>query len=287
MPHRMLLAAGLTLALLAAPLAALRQGGQPAAKKDPRILWSVPTKSPSYGSGAAGDIDGDGKPELLVSTKNFARALRLGTDGLKVVDQANGASSSSQVKGAITLDVDGDGTNEVALFDGVKNNVTILRRNETGVFEIAARTEVGDLDLQAMFASDVNGDGRADVLLAGKNLFAVLHTGGTERELTELSAYESPARNARLSDVAVGDLNGDGRPDVVALDAGNRSLRVLSYDPEKGFDEKISWRVHEKKMHENSRDAGGAREVLVTDLNGDGLDDIAIIIHDRLLVYLQ
>ena len=87
--------------------------------------------------------------------------------------------------------------------------------------------------------------------------------------------------------MAVGDLNGDGRPDVAAIDAGNRSLRVLSYDAKLGLAERISWRVYEKKMHENSRNSGGAREILIADLNGDGSDDIAIIIHDRLLVYLQ
>ena len=86
----------------------------------------------------------------------------------------------------------------------------------------------------------------------------------------------------------MGDLNGDGRPDVAALDSGNRGMQVFSYDSKKGFGEELSWKIYEKKMHqERRRTRAGAHGVLVADLDGDGLDDVAVLVHDRLIVYPQ
>src|SRR5215510_1328816 len=71
------IAMGLTSALAAQttqPAAATVPATQSAAKAprrqpdDPRILWTVSTDAPSFGSAAAGDIDGDGKPEIVFGT---------------------------------------------------------------------------------------------------------------------------------------------------------------------------------------------------------------------------
>jgi len=243
----------------------------------------------SRGAVNAGDIDGDEKPELLVATKNYARALALAGSGkLKVMDQANGATPRSQIKGVVALDLDGDGKAEIALFDRDKQAVTLLQRNKAGVFEVMANLEVGKLEYQAMFARDCNGDGRKDLVLFGKNRFGVLYAQGRDHELKELFTFESRIRDAYLSTFAVGDLNGDGEKDLLILDQRNRALQVLSYDPQKGFKPRIRWKIYEKKLHERSRRRGpDVKGLLINDLNGDGRNDVALLIHDLLIVYLQ
>ncbi len=236
----------------------------------------------------AGDLDGDGKAELLVASQNFARALRLGAGGgLEVSDQANGRSPRSQVKGAVTLDLDGDGRADVALYDGEKDTISLLTRNASGVFEIRANIAVGEFEFQALRAEDVNGDGRPDLVILGKNRMGILHGGGASRDLVELHSVESGRRDARLGKFAVGDLNGDGAPDLAVLDGGNRGIQIFSYAGAKGFAEELFWRAYEKKMHDDNRRDGGADEILIDDLDGDGKNDIAILIHDRLIVYPQ
>ncbi|MGH7161981.1 MAG: FG-GAP repeat domain-containing protein [Planctomycetota bacterium] len=244
----------------------------------------------SRGAVNLGDLDGDGKPELLAASENFARALLLDPQGgLVVKDQANGAAPSSKIKAAAALDLDGDGTAEVALFDADGNKVSVLRRGKAGVFEIAAGFPVGEFALQSLFDADLDGDGRRDLVLMGKDGFGVLYGGGVDLELKELHTFESPIRDARLGAFAVGDLNADGRPDLALLDTGNAMLEIVSYDPEKGFRHELKWRVFEQKLHEtrDNDEQREPREVLVDDLDGDGKNDIAVIAHDRLLVYLQ
>jgi len=241
------------------------------------------------GSGAAGvgDLDGDGKPELLVATKNFARALTLGATGLTIKDQVNGATARSDIKGVAALDVDGDKVMDVALFDQSTKAITLLKRNENGVFAVVASVALGTIDFRGMRTADVNGDGKDDLIVLGKRRFAVLYAGGTRYELEAIHTGESTARDAELNSVAVGDLNNDGRLDVAAVDTANHAIQIFSYGHKAGFAETIRWRVFEKKLHDARRNRSGIRQVVIADLTGDGKNDMALLVHDRLIVYTQ
>ena len=68
----------------------------------------------------------------------------------------------------------------------------------------------------------------------------------------------------------------------------NNLVQIVSYKPGKGFSHEIKWRVFEEKLHQGQR--GGAREpreILITDFDGDGKDDLALIVRDRVIVYPQ
>jgi hypothetical protein len=121
------------------------------------------------GGATPGDVDGDGKPELLVAAKNFARALLLDAKGgLVVMDQANAASPRAQVKGGAALDLDADGKTEVVLYDRESKAVSVLKRDATGVLGVTENVPVGELDFKALQAADLDGDGDQDLVLFGK-----------------------------------------------------------------------------------------------------------------------
>jgi hypothetical protein len=45
--------------------------------------------------------------------------------------------------------------------------------------------------------------------------------------------------------------------------------------------------VFEEKLHRGpSRRSGEPREIKIGDVDGDGLDDVILIVHDRVIVYL-
>jgi len=240
------------------------------------------------GSASPGDVDGDGKPELLLAAKNFARAIVLDAKGaLAVKDQANAASPRAQVKGGTALDLDGDGQSEVVLYDREGKTVSVLKRDASGVFGVTENAPVGELEFKALHAADLDGDGDQDLVLFGKERFAVVRARGVRRTLEEIRAYETPARDAVLSIFGVGDLNGDGAPDIAIVDRGNRGIEVVSYSDASGFKQMLRWTVYEKKLHDERRPEGGPHDIVVADFDGDGRNDIALLIHDRLLVYPQ
>jgi hypothetical protein len=234
------------------------------------------------------DLDGDGKPELLVSSKGFARALVMEKDGtLRITEQVNARTPASLIKGMAAVDLNGDGQPEVALLDGKENAVTILTRGEDGVYQVAASFGIGDFSYERLIARDANGDGRPDLVVLGADRFGVMAAGATDDHLEELHVFESPIRKSSLADIATGDLNGDGRTDLALVDVGNAMIELLSYDPKTGFRHELKWRVFEEKMHRGRGGRGEPREILVEDLDGDGKDDIALIVHDRIIVYPQ
>jgi hypothetical protein len=240
------------------------------------------------GAASPGDVDGDGKPELLLAAKNFARALVLDAGGgLSVKDQANAASPRAQVKGGAALDLDGDGRAEVVLYDRDGKAVLVLARDASGVFAVVESVPVGELEFRALHAADLDGDGDQDLVLFGKERFAVLRARGARRTLEEVRTYETPARDAALWVFAVGDLNGDGKPDVAVIDRGNRGMEVVSYDAKDGFKQALRWTVYEKKLHDERSSEGGPHSPVVADFDGDGKQDVALLVHDRLIVYLQ
>jgi hypothetical protein len=255
------------------------------------------SRSPDYGGGlvekkrladaALVDVDADGKPELLVASQNFARALVLQDGRLVVKDQVNARGASSRVKGMAAADLDGDGTSEVAFLDEEANSLTVLRKDASGVYQVAANAPLGTLTFDRLLAHDVDGDGAPDLLAVGRDQFGVFRSRGVEEELRPAHAYESVAKDAWLLDFGLGDLNADGRLDVAVVDAREHALEILSYDAKDGFKRRLRWKAFERKLHEDRRSGSEPREILVKELTGDGLDDVALLVHDRLLVYPQ
>jgi hypothetical protein len=74
------------------------------------------------------------------------------------------------------------------------------------------------------------------------------------------------------------------------LDGSKHLIEFLRYVPaRKAWESVIHFHVFVENLHYRGRKGGQRepREVLVEDLNGDGKDDFALLVHDRLLTYLQ
>jgi uncharacterized delta-60 repeat protein len=148
---------------------------------------------------AAGDIDGDGKADLVVTPDDT---------GGPVVAVFSGAKLAVGLSGPAA---------EIGRFTGI----------EDPAFRGGARSAVGD----------VNGDGYADLIVAagdgggprvavfdGKSVAA----GSPTRLVPDFFAFESTFRNGAL--VAAGDVNGDGFADLALGGAPGAAPRVRLFD---------------------------------------------------------
>ena len=264
--------------------------------------WVDVSRGADYGKGlvqaaklksvALADVTGDGKPELLLASKNFARALRLDErDRLQVVDQFNGRAPTSLIVGVAGADLDSDGTNEVILVDASGRCLTALRRSEIGVYEIAENFPIGPVNMERFLVLDATGDGRPELILLGQNDFSVLRPGRPSTALREVASYETPVRDGRLEGIAVGDLNGDGRNECLVTEGTKNLMELLTWDaPGKRLERSLSWPVFEARSFPGSRAAAGPgsepREYEIADVTNDGKADVILVIHDRLLVYV-
>ncbi len=177
---------------------------------------------------ALGDVNRDGKLDLLAGNDGYAGVL-LGTgDGTfkPAVTYGSGAS--------ITVgDVNSDGKPDLLAAEQSSSSgaVSVLLGNGDGTFPPAASYPTGGQYARSVAVADVNGDGKPDLAVA--NLFGIwpdqravgVLSGNGDGTFQPAVIFDSGANETFC--VAARDLNKDGRPDLVVVNASGLGLGVL------------------------------------------------------------
>lgn len=187
------------------------------------LILSLPVFEPSYTGGvelAAGDVTGDGVPELVAAASTGAPRVRVfnGATGALLLDFA--AFSTAGMNGVhVALgDVTGDGRADLIAGSGAGAEPTVR------VFDGATGAVVHEfLAYPAVFrggvfvaAGDLNADGRADVITGpdtGGGPLVRAFNGATAAQMREFWAYDQ----AFLGGVRVTaeDVTGDGHAEIL------------------------------------------------------------------------
>ncbi len=182
--------------------------------------------------------------------------------------------SAGWIMSAIPADLDGDGDADILFSDrkGPQRGVAWLENpGPARVADAAAWREhsVGAFGEEIMFIdhADLDGDGRKEIVAAVKPRRVAIFRGSA-REGWRTQWLTLTGDLGTMKAVSVGDLNGDGRRDlVVSCEVAKGDLRGMLWleQGERG------WRLH---------DLGGPAGtkfdlVPVLDLNGDGFPDVA------------
>jgi hypothetical protein len=246
------------------------------------------------------DVDGDGKPELLLPQKNFLRAvvlqsevsLQVSTNNsgwtFKVKEQINGSARDSRLAGAAPVR---NGTNSIPslfLLDAEHKTLTLCERDSTGVWQVVHNIDLPVSDFSSLQPLALGGSTFNGVAFLGLNTIAWKPLAGPVWELTELDGYETPIKDGYLNDVVSGDLNNDGRKDLVFLETAKNYLDLVIFDARHKLIPANRWKVFEERTFRNRRnDLPEPREAAVVDVTGDGRNDLIVLVHDRILVYPQ
>jgi len=230
------------------------------------------------------DLNG---PALVVAQNTFARNLLLDKSGRwEVKDQYNTGRGNAQVVGAAAIDTDGDGKKEIVLLDKTSKSLLFLDLKD-GVYRPGGSLPLGSIDFQGMEVADLDGDGKDDLLVAGTDRFGVMLTGRKGQRMRPLASYEPTRTEARLGDLIAADVNGDGKTDVVLTDTAEHFLEIVTYAGKAELNRALSFKVFERKSFRGGSDAMEPRDLAVGDVDGDGRQDLVLIVHDRVLVYRQ
>jgi hypothetical protein len=246
------------------------------------------------------DIDGDGKPELLLTQKNFLRAVLLQREAplqntndrsgwtFTVKEQINGAGSNSRLAVAAAIP---NGTNafpSLFLLDVERKVLTLCERDSAGVWQVVRNVPLPVSDFTSLQPIAMGAGKTNAVAFLGLNSVACLPLDGQVWDLTELDSYESPIKDGHLNDVVTGDLDNDGRKDLVFLETARNYLDLVIFDANHKLVPADRWQVFEERSFRGRRsDFLEPREAAVADVTGDGKNDLIILVHDRILVYPQ
>ena len=236
---------------------------------------------------ATADVTGDGIADTIVGTgPGSATSATIFDGGTGAVVRTIPAFEPTFTGGIFVAagDIDGDGIADIALSadEGGGPRVTVYRGNSDAV--LADFFAIDDVDFRGgarVAIGNLNGDSRADLVVSagfggGPRVAgydgASLATGKSVKLFGDFFAYESSLRNGAY--VAVGDVDGDGRGDLIfgAGPGGGPRVRALN-----GAD-LLSSNTQTTLANFFAGDiaARGGIRVATTDADGDRFADIVV-----------
>lgn len=245
------------------------------------------------------DVDADGKPELLLAQKNFLRAVVLRGEAaaaatnqrdwtFQVKEQINGAAANSRLIGAAAVARGTKGPPALFLLDAERKALTLCERDATGVWQTVRNVPLPVVAFDGLQSVPFGAASLPRVVFTGGNAVAWMALDGDVWDYHVLDDYETPVQEGFLTDVTSGDLDGDGRKDLVFLETSRHYLDIVSFTVEHKLQRGERWPVFEQRsFRPRSGDANEPREVVVAELTGDGKNDLAVVVHDRILLYPQ
>lgn len=188
-------------------------------------------------------------------------------------DTTYGPSSSYLVNAIAVADIDANGQPDIlglvsTDLGGVATQgyVSTRLQGPSGAFALPTRFGVGTGPAN-LVVTDVDGDGRPDLVVANAQDQTVsVRLGDPAKPGFFLPAVLLATPGRTPLDVAVGDLNGDGKMDIVVAASGANNVMVFLQGATLGtFSGPFTFTV-----------GGDPQAVTVADLDGDGRPDIAV-----------
>ncbi|WMN12979.1 FG-GAP-like repeat-containing protein [Marivirga salinae] len=223
---------------------------------------------------AIGDLDGDGKADLVLAnfTSNTVSVLRnIGSPG--VVDYAEKVdfnTNTNPISVAIG-DLDGDGKADLAVANYSSTNVSVLRNTSTiGTINFEPKVDFATGANPHLIAiDDFDGDGKADIAVANRNStfkVSVLRNTSIPGNISYETKIDFLSGGVPYS-IATGDLDGDGKSDLAVANYNSNRVSVLRNESSSGT---INFAPKDDFFT-----GGNPHSVAIGDLDGDGKADLA------------
>lgn len=232
----------------------------------------VGTTNPPVGNGPAsvaiGDLDGDSNPDIAVANAQNDNISVLLGDGNGTFAGAVNFVVGDNPRSVAIGDLDGDGVLDIVTANSITpdGSVSVLLGDGIGAFGSAANFDVGDRPVSVAIG-DLDSDGALDIVAANETSgdVSVLLGDGNG---SFAPAAESPINvGNELSSVAIGFLNGDGRPDLAVANVGDDNVWVRLGEGDGTF----------APATDSPFDLGAGTNpnaIAVGDLDGDGRPDL-------------
>jgi hypothetical protein len=234
--------------------------GTPQGTVQHTVTYPVSPLDGQLSSMAAGDFNGDGKPDLALTDSLNSTVTILLNDS----PQQSVYPVGPQPGAVVVADFNRDGKLDLAVTNYGGSTVSILLGNGDGTFRPQVTYAAGGQPV-SLAIGDFNGDGNLDLAVVLYSTSVSILLGNGDGAFQPPVAYGLPNAPSAPRFIAVGDLNGDGNLDLV-VDTNAGSLFVGNWILPGNGDGTFQPAVYSPH--------GPAGYVVLADVNGDGILDM-------------
>lgn len=218
---------------------------------------------------------------LMVAEENVARLYRWDRDRFVVAGQLNPGVESARLIAGCPCSA---GEKGYLLYDDANQEVY---RFSNGSTQTVSHMHIQDgvKDLIGLAALQLKED--RGILMVGQSEIQWLQEGAVSLHLKNLGEYVSKMEKPSLWNLFPVSLGSPGRPMAAMLDANNRSVELVSFKEGKLVEELVFEVFQDPGFNTQMAETiYEPHDLAAGDFNGDQMGDMAVLVHDKLIIYL-